>query len=262
MCGNFRSVPARSHRVESCVPLSGRPISYFWSIPNPIGTTSSSTRKMERETTISMGTVVSCDHDFRTPFYCEENVWRLLRHKLTAENDGRNTPPTFYAVYISNPQKRVVMQCQRASNDLTISWDYHVVVISTQESAALVYDVDSTLLPYPMPLQDYLSHSFPALPDCFAELRPTFRLIPGDIFVDSFGSDRSHMYNTTTQRWNAPPPSYDCIVAKQLPQENTHLFYMDFAGDTPSQLSTEARGQLLNLRELQSFFSRSQGTPA
>jgi N-terminal glutamine amidase len=75
----------------------------------------------------------------------------------------------------------------------------------------VVYDVDTTLTPYPIPLSEYLDASFPtSIPASFA---PLFRLTTAESYLRCFGSDRCHMYDTTTGTWSAPPPPYQCILA-------------------------------------------------
>ncbi len=37
------------------------------------------------------------------------------------------------------------------------------------------------------------------------------RVIEASQFLTNFSSDRMHMYNSVTNEWNAPPPTYDCI---------------------------------------------------
>jgi hypothetical protein len=42
-------------------------------------------------------------------------------------------------------------------------------------------------------------------------LTTTHSVIDAVTYLQYFSSDRSHMYNTQTKQWNAPPPTYDCI---------------------------------------------------
>lgn len=194
--------------------------------------------------------IAATGNDFllRTPFYCEENVWRLLHLKLE-QSSSRGTPQ-FYVVYISNTYRRIAMHHQRASDQSTIFWDYHVILIGLD---GFVYDIDSTLEPYPIPALEYLDLSFPVLREDCSRFQPLFRLIHGEVFLEYFGSDRSHMYNATTKCWNATPPSYPCIVSPKLPGENSHLFYMDFSNTMPSKLPEEAKGRILSLGQLRDF---------
>jgi N-terminal glutamine amidase len=91
----------------------------------------------------------------------------------------------------------------------------------------LVYDLDTTLEPYPLPLADYLDRSFPSRTGSTTTARsrttmmmrkqplwyrPKFRIVPADEFRHYFASDRSHMWNAATGQYNAPPPPYECIT--------------------------------------------------
>ena len=95
-----------------------------------------------------------------------------------------------------------------AGPNTSVSWDYHVILLtarSHQDSVCWVYDIDSHL-PYPSPLSDYLQHSFPY--EWPMPVAPLFRVVDGDLFLQHFSSDRRHMYNADKNTWNAPPPSY------------------------------------------------------
>jgi N-terminal glutamine amidase len=97
------------------------------------------------------------------------------------------------------------------------------------EMTMLVYDLDTTLQPYPMPLADYLDRSFPSRTGSSTSTvrsstmlmmrkqppqlyRPQFRIVPAQEFRHYFASDRSHMWNAATGQYNAPPPPYECIT--------------------------------------------------
>ena len=52
-----------------------------------------------------------------------------------------------------------------------------------------------------------------------------FRVIPANVFLDTFASDRSHMLDAEG-KWLKPPPSYPCIQTEgmyehKLPPEPT-----------------------------------------
>ena len=40
-------------------------------------------------------------------------------------------------------------------------------------------------------------------------------MIDAPVYLRHFSSDRSHMYDFETKTWNAPPPSYDCILLRE-----------------------------------------------
>lgn len=156
------------------------------------------------------------DHQLRCAYYCEENVWRLAFRKLHQPQGNED----YFVAFISNLRNRVPMFHQRASpspTDTPCFWDYHVILIGVSKESivrhdAVVYDVDTTLPAYPTPLLDYLNATFSKeLPWFYA---PHFRLISAGTFLHYFASDRSHMFNPKTHEWNAPPPSYRCILSE------------------------------------------------
>jgi protein N-terminal glutamine amidohydrolase len=148
------------------------------------------------------------ERNLRVPYYCEENVWRLLYRKSILEPNVRT-----WAVFISNSIKNVSMFQQLASENPAMSccWDYHVIALAESthnNNDIVVYDLDSRL-PFPCPLPEYMQASFPyTWPTPYA---PLFRVVEGAVFLQAFSSDRSHMFNATTGQWNAPPPLYATI---------------------------------------------------
>jgi N-terminal glutamine amidase len=190
---------------------------------------------------------VSTDQNLRCAFFCEENVWRLAYRKLHLHHchqpDGDKV---FFVAVISNTRKCVPMLYQRASispADKACQWDYHVILIgvscrSDETAVAQVYDVDTTLAPYPIPLSAYLDASFPtSIPVSYA---PLFRLITAESYLRCFGSDRCHMYDTTTRTWSAPPPPYQCILASADDPTNS-ASAGDSAANYDEQQATEKR---------------------
>lgn len=178
----------------------------------------------------------SCDHDLRVPYFCEENVWRLCYRRMRDQTENIS-----FVVFISNNIKCVPMfhQCASSDSGKPCCWDYHVILLcATPNKEVLVYDIDS-VLPYPTKLQAYLEQSFAyEEPSPFA---PLFRVIPGEVFIREFSSDRSHMFNAETNSWNASPPSYDCINMLQG-RPSTFSTFNDFSknarGHDPSKYGT------------------------
>ena len=219
------------------------------------------------ETAISAS--IRHDYDLRIPYYCEENVWRLAYRKLYYQdqmkqptNEGRNNNDdnkneTYYVAFISNQQKCVPMYHQRAATAPSTSstlqrkeeipccfWDYHVILLGVTlaptnggddigdmyQKTVLVYDIDTTIVPYPVPLHRYLSQSFPmekfssrntGTNSPYLQYKPYFRIVPAETYIHHFTSDRSHMFNETTQTYNEPPPPYCCIVASHSTDDTT-----------------------------------------
>lgn len=202
------------------------------------------------------------DQDLRVPCYCEENVWRLLVRKLHYE------PIEAYVVFISNEHQSVAMLNQKAAKRSDIvCWDYHVILLCHEQetspdqngstttndsSIVVVYDVDTTLQPFPIPLAEYLKQSFPSkVPDMY---RPNFRIVRGDIFCDWFSSDRRHMRNGTHQ-WSATPPPYACISTASTTNPHTLEQYIRFHNGTDSSttLPNQALGIVVNLDTMMRF---------
>ncbi|OCH90302.1 hypothetical protein OBBRIDRAFT_812793 [Obba rivulosa] len=145
--------------------------------------------------------------------YCEENVYLLTQtfQRLAAERES--WPWNAYAVFISNETRTVALWSQKAQRDIVV-WDYHVILIlqprepcrhrnEASEDGAWVYDFD-TRLPNPCRWIDYMYGTFPyafdgrlaaQVPQQFHSL---FRIVPEEIFLAHFASDRSHMVR--------PPP--------------------------------------------------------
>ncbi len=134
----------------------------------------------------------------RQPYYCEENAWHLCQEPFIGDEKR-------HVVFISNLECAVPMWNQSAGRGKPVEWDYHVVVLT--ENPAQIWDVDS-LLGIPIQLFDYLAGSFhPEMPECY---QPCFRVVPSDVFIDVFASDRSHMKRTNGS-YRKPPPSWPII---------------------------------------------------
>ncbi|KAL7506865.1 hypothetical protein ACHAXN_004080 [Cyclotella atomus] len=165
------------------------------------------------------------DHDLRSPYYCEENAWRLVYrhlHNNTIISSGWH----YNVVFISNHHRCCVMFHQKAAEKEYVCWDYHVIVIrsrfdndSIAKGTTQVLDVDTNLSPYPCPLGEYLDGSFPHCAAATAKnttkisssrmdqtILPMFRVIDASEYLERFYSDRSHMYKDG--EWSVPPPEY------------------------------------------------------
>jgi hypothetical protein len=228
--------------------------------PNP---NHNSTGESADESSLLAGT----DADLRVPCYCEENVWRLasrrLRHRGGLVGDGSSP---YWVVFVSNHVKNVPMFHQRAASSPheACCWDYHVVLLSgvrdgpddrgvagSGQEARWVWDVDSTL-PYPCPLDEYLAQTFPY--EWPYPHGPQFRLIEASVYLSTFASNRSHMYNGRT--WSSPPPPYDIIQTEA--DANTLPYLVDFATRRRDEtyrrlLHVGALGTILTLPQLQDF---------
>ncbi len=177
----------------------------------------------------------------RVPFYCEENIWRLLARSDLAVDEA-------WVVIVSSPSKRVALLRQMAGRpgDGLVNWDYHVFsVASDSELGCLVLDVDSAL-PFPCPAFSYLEATFgrPAR----RGQEPLFRIMPAAFYVAKLSSDRSHMRGPDGG-WLAPPPGWP---APGDPGERNLLSWIDLALPSP--------GMVVDLGGFESFIRYRQGS--
>lgn len=194
-------------------------------------------------------------------------MWRLLRLAYR-----RGCPAqTLFAIFITNSSRRVAILNQHAGDGLCCLWDYHVIAMryvpeertsavqrednrgggeggggvgysqddggyccNRNGQIALVYDVDSTLQPFPTALANYVHGSF----DESITAQYVFRVVAFDDLMNNFASDRRHMktpVDDTHQtphhfRFISPPPRYSCIRARQLPHKHTLPFFLYVPG--------------------------------
>lgn len=184
-----------------------------------------------------------------TACFCEENVYKFI-----SENSGHFED--MFAVFISNPLKQCAIWYQKMSEDPTVipvCWDYHVVVIAKKSLNFLVYDLD-TALSFPCPLEEYLSQCFRPSPSEISQWWYQFAIKTGHYFrpvnsydfLETFSSDRSHMIDKTTGRWNSPPPKYEPIFKPDL--GSTLLDFLDFE-------NTSLPGKWLDYDQFSQYFS-------
>lgn len=133
-------------------------------------------------------------------YYCEENAWHLSQHPSLASWE-RNV------VFLSNPTRSAVLWGQRAvPEDQPIVWDYHVIVLARPpEGRWHIWDLD-TRFGFPLLAANYLFQTFYGSENWPEEYRPMFRVTPVNLFVENFGSDRSHMLDEHGEYRQQPPP--------------------------------------------------------
>ncbi|KAG9131447.1 hypothetical protein Leryth_015278 [Lithospermum erythrorhizon] len=117
-------------------------------------------------------TPLAASYFHHTPYYCEENVYFLLR-KLIDDGQANSDGSDLFAVFISNDKKQVPLWHQKASRraDGIVLWDYHVICVQKRKdgnSSHLVFDLDSSL-PFPSPLAYYISETVRASFPLFSE---------------------------------------------------------------------------------------------
>ncbi|UYV62268.1 WDYHV1 [Cordylochernes scorpioides] len=190
----------------------------------------------------------------------EENIWKLCEH---VKHSSPHLLPHCFPVFISNPRE-MVTGAVLGGNQGDGNWgsvggstremfpqyerscwqDYHVILVYHSPQEALVYDLD-TELSFPSPLSHY----------CRAALRNNlkpqfhrwFRVIPAEVFLSTFASDRSRM-KSPDGTWLKPPPPYPCL---STPESTNNL--EDFISMDPGR----GPGQVLSQDGLMRRFSSS-----
>lgn len=173
--------------------------------------------------------------DVYVPYYCEENVWRILD---IAQGKGQR-PDHLFAMFITNSRRHIAIGMQKAAAEWdqtkTCLWDYHVVPIiriprNGENTVTLVYDCDS-LLPLPITLMEYAARSFCASGDNSGSNSTdppyVFRVVRFDEMVDKFSSDRRHMLrpngsnSCNEETYVSRPPQLACIKARLTADPHT-----------------------------------------
>ncbi|XP_074661697.1 protein N-terminal glutamine amidohydrolase-like [Tubulanus polymorphus] len=152
----------------------------------------------------------SKDECIYTKCFCEENVWKMcesIRKRIPSELEK------CYAVVLSNPNRTIPLWEQIASDDPEdpVVWDYHVIFLHvTDGDGSHVYDLD-TRLSFPTSVATYVDKAFLHEDRRLAtKYHRYFRVIPAEVYLEKFASDRSHM-RTSSGEWQQPPPEYPCI---------------------------------------------------
>ena len=139
---------------------------------------------------------------------------------------------SFRHILATNLTKRYVQVAlwnQKAARrpDGVVIWDYHVILIlkplpahiaiDGSDHRSWVYDLDSTLCT-PCPMVEYLHRTFLPTPE---EFQSSFRVIPVDLFLKYFASDRRHMLRKSIDAQITPeigePLGVDCAYISPLP---------------------------------------------
>lgn len=187
------------------------------------------------------------------PYYCEENVWRLLaRPELAGLETWAVT--VFPASQGIHTVDRVALCSQRAGRprDGLVFWDYHVYAIVRDGLSDFVLDFD-TSLPFATPAPRHFAATYPWAVDSGSfpverrsdpRFEPLFRVMPGRDYVDRFSSDRGHM-RLPDGGWTAPPPPWPCPAG--VPDKAWPLAKIRSA-------DTEGPGDLLDLPSFGAHF--------
>ncbi|KAJ0003776.1 hypothetical protein NQD34_008874 [Periophthalmus magnuspinnatus] len=155
-----------------------------------------------------------------TSCYCEENVWHLCSW---FRSEAEVQLQELYVLFISNHHRTVPLWRQKsARGDLPVVWDYHVVLLWSRPSLdPLIFDLDS-VLDFPCSLQEYTTQALRSDQDLNPQYHRLIRVIPADLFLQKFSSDRSHM-KKPDGTWTMPPPSYPPIQTQET-STNLELF--------------------------------------
>lgn len=171
-----------------------------------------------------------------TKYYCEENIWHLVKKLTEALVPASSQQPTkVFVVFVSNEDRRVPLWHQSAAKDSCsglVIWDYHVISIVEGyrgSSGSTVFDLD-TRLPFPCPFDRYSAETFRTdgqllRPEFFRK----FRVVPAEDYLQTFASDRSHMMEPPEMGggWRAPPPTYPCICTESETNNIEDFISMD-----------------------------------
>jgi hypothetical protein len=134
------------------------------------------------------------------PFYCEENIWWLCAEP----------PPGVgmeQVIFVASRHGVCPIAEQRAGGADGIAWwDYHCIGL---DRSRRIWDLDS-LLPMPVAASIWLERSFPLAATRPLLLQPRFRVVPVDLYLEDFSSDRRHM-RSASGGWLQPPPPWPCI---------------------------------------------------
>ncbi|KDQ59505.1 hypothetical protein JAAARDRAFT_127313 [Jaapia argillacea MUCL 33604] len=199
-----------------------------------------------------------------TPFYCEENIYLLAQSFLESNVVISVWEP--FVVFISNTTKSVALWNQKAAEvDGLVVWDYHVVLVlrprppkiqeDAQEDELIVapttwiYDFDSQA-DLPCQYEEYFSQTFPFGNEFSPKYHSLFRIVPAQVVLEQFASDRSHMLRPATSadessEYLSPPPPYPVLCGSQAKERRVLTNLM--SSFVSMEDSTETFGNVLGL---------------
>nr|XP_046273195.1 protein N-terminal glutamine amidohydrolase isoform X2 [Scatophagus argus] len=136
--------------------------------------------------------------------------------------------------------------------DQPVIWDYHVVLLQVGlQTDPLVYDLDSELA-FPCSLQLYAAEAIRSDHDIRPAYHRKLRVVPAEIFLLNFASDRSHMKNPDGT-WKMPPPPYHPIHTAE-----SHMNLDDFISMSPAV----GWGRVFSLGHFLQRYMRNPSPPA
>lgn len=155
----------------------------------------------------------------------------------------------------------------RAGSDGFVLWDYHVFAVrrgaragAAMGGSSVVYDVDTTLDPFPAPFEDYRREALQEVRvEGFPEdhTRRLYRVVPARETLARFASDRSHM-RTPMGGWKMFPPTWPPIGGGLVDSANKNTLpaFLDMRRGVMGR-SSDAPGRLLDEAEFVDFFAPS-----
>ncbi|XP_027058290.1 protein N-terminal glutamine amidohydrolase [Pocillopora verrucosa] len=167
---------------------------------------------MQAKTSLEVKGEISPSTCVYTSCYCEENVWKLCEQ---IRDEKEQNLSEYYSVFISNEKRQVPLWMQKSAKDplAPVVWDYHVLLLRQVDAKCLIYDLDS-ILPFPCPFEQYVQQAIQNDRQLKKHFHRKFRVIPAEIFLSTFASDRSHMKKPNGE-WVKPPPPYSPIRSEE-----------------------------------------------
>ncbi|XP_040580352.1 protein N-terminal glutamine amidohydrolase [Lepeophtheirus salmonis] len=155
-----------------------------------------------------------------TAYYCEENIWRLCEKLIQS---GGNLK----AIFISNDRKAAPLWNQRLSDPLrnegAVLWEYHVIALDGD--SRIIYDFDSSI-GFKVNFDKYVEMTFHPEWELDPIFQQKFRVIPAEVYLKTFASDRSHMINENGV-WRRPPPPQSLISTPESKNNIQQFISMD-----------------------------------
>ncbi|XP_073240823.1 protein N-terminal glutamine amidohydrolase-like isoform X2 [Porites lutea] len=128
---------------------------------------------MQAKTSVEVKGEISPSTCVYTSCYCEENVWKLCEQIKEEKEQSLNE---YYAVFISNDKRQVPLWMQK----------------SAKEPLA--------------PVVWYAEQAIQSDRRLKKQFHRKFRVIPAEVFLRTFASDRSHMKKANGEWIKTPPP--------------------------------------------------------
>ncbi|MFK5986175.1 MAG: hypothetical protein QM479_12240 [Pseudomonadota bacterium] len=139
-----------------------------------------------------------------TALFCEENIWHLAQSLFAAGIKSED----IQIVFITNKNKQIAIFNQIAvAQNQAVIWDYHVILLLKTEQSHSIFDFDSRL-GFTSDYQNYLKNSLPD--NIITEYSSVFRIIPAQVYLNYFDSDRSHMQGVIDKQ---DFPQYPAIIS-------------------------------------------------